>query len=252
MSSGSVGELNLTIITMLTFPSSLWLTAEPAGHCRTGQSTKAPSVPPPSPHACQKQPLHRPWKRLKAQEIPWLGIIIVDEVVLEVVVVEEEGVVVVEMLLLMEAVVIVVVKEEVVVVVMDEEVVKEEVAEEEVVVEEVVVDEEAQEIPIRPSLIMEVVVIVVVVEELVVVKEVVVVDEVVVVEKEMVVVEVVVMVVVMEVAEVKGVVMEENLMNEGAKKRIDLATKFGGKKIPRTDHYGVHSTYSSCLHKDDL
>ncbi|CAL8347474.1 unnamed protein product [Lota lota] len=44
MSSGSVGELSLTIITMLMFPSSLWLTAEPAGH-RTGLSTKAPSVP---------------------------------------------------------------------------------------------------------------------------------------------------------------------------------------------------------------
>ena len=44
MSSGSVGELSLTIITMLTFPSSLWLTAGPAGHC-IGVSTKAPSVP---------------------------------------------------------------------------------------------------------------------------------------------------------------------------------------------------------------
>ena len=39
-----MGEPSLTMITILTFPSSPWLSAEPAGHC-TGPSTKAPSVP---------------------------------------------------------------------------------------------------------------------------------------------------------------------------------------------------------------
>ena len=126
-----MGELSLTIIPMLTFPSSLWLTAEPAGHC-TGLSTKAPSVSL-HPSSC----LSGAASSQALEEVKGPG----DSLAQSHLIMVAEVVVVLEVeMLMVEVVVMVVVEEEGMVV--DEVVVV-------AVVKEVVMEEEAMVVEVR-------------------------------------------------------------------------------------------------------